>query len=51
VDHRADLLSQREASKTELCSKTEKQIGNCNNTRKIEGTGRTLNLLQRKVVR
>jgi hypothetical protein len=36
-DHRADFLSQREASKTELPYKTEKQTVNCNKTWKQRG--------------
>jgi hypothetical protein len=48
VDHRADLLSQRAASKTELPCKTEKQSLNCNQTKTVEAAGGTLNLPQRK---
>jgi hypothetical protein len=50
MDHRADLLSQREHSKTDLPHKTEKQTVNCNKTWAVEGVGGTLNLPQRKGV-
>jgi hypothetical protein len=48
VDDRADLLSQRAASKTELPHKTEKQTANCNQIQTVEGAGKTLNLPQRR---
>jgi hypothetical protein len=48
VDHRADLLSQRAASKTNLLHKTEKQTVNYNGIWTAEGVGRTLNLPWRK---
>jgi hypothetical protein len=50
VDDRADLLSQRAASKTELPHKTEKQTANCNPAWTTEGIGGMLNLPQRKGV-
>jgi hypothetical protein len=48
VDHRADLLSQRTASKTKLPHKTEKQAANCDKTWAAEGADGTLKMPQRK---
>jgi hypothetical protein len=45
VDHRADLLSQRAASKTELPCKTEKR--NCNKTQTADGVGGTQPVLEK----
>jgi hypothetical protein len=42
VDHRADLVNQRAASKIELSCRTEKQTANCNKTQTAEREGGVL---------